>query len=73
MKRDDWLRIADKIRMMFSATACDLDLTDPHPAAEDQIYLDDNDDNEFFTPELHPDCDLHWNERHLYSDLLGED
>ena len=73
VKRDDWLRIADKIRMVFSATTCDLDLTDPHPAAEDEIHLDDNDDNNFFTPVLHPDYAYHWNERHLYSDLLGED
>ncbi len=74
VKLIDWQWIADKIRMMFSATTCHLILTDPHPAAEDEIYLDDNDDNSFFTPELHPDFDeLDWEDRHLYRDLLGED
>ena len=74
VKKDDWDKLADKIQVMFSATTCNLILTDPHPAAENEVYLDDNDDNNFFTPEWHPDCgDLHWDERHLYSDLLGED
>ena len=74
VKKDDWQRLADKIRMMFSATTCDLILTDPHPAAEGELYLDDNDDNNFFTTEMHPDFgELYWEERHLYSDLLGED
>ena len=74
VKKDDWQRLADKIHMMFSTTTCHLELTDPHPAAEDEMELGDDDDNSFFTPELHPDIDdLHWNDRHEYSDLLGED
>ena len=74
VKKDDWHRLADKIRMIFSTTTCLLDLSDPHPAAEDHPELDDDDDNSFFTPELHPDIDdLHWNERHEYSDLLEDD
>ena len=73
VKEDDWQRIADEIRAMFSTTTCDLFLDDPHPDAEDEPFLDDNDENNFFTPELHPDFgDLHWDERHEYSDLLEE-
>ena len=74
VKQDDWQKLGDKIRTMFSTTTCDLWLDDPHPDAEDEKYLDDNDDNNFFTTELHPDFgDLHWDERHEYSDLLEED
>ena len=74
VKKDDWHRLADKIRTMFSTTTCCLELTDSHPAAEDKDELNDNDDDSFFTPELHPDIDgLHWNQRHEYSDLLEED
>ncbi len=72
VKKDDWRRLADKVHMMFSTTKCDLRLTGPHPAAEDEDFLDDNDDNNFFTTELHPDFDEPWEERHLYSDLLEE-
>ena len=64
VKKDDWQKLADKICMMFSATTCDLRLTDPHPAAEYEVYLDDNDDNNFLTPEMHPDYrEFYWHVR----------
>ena len=75
VKQDDWQRLADQIRTMFSTTTCDLWLDDPHPNAEDELHLGDNDDL-FFTMRLRPNLgDLRWNERHAYtpSDLLGED
>ena len=74
VKKDDWQRMADKIRTMFSNTACDLWLSDPDSDAEDEMELQDDDENSFFTPELHPEFDdIHWDERHEYSDLLGEE
>ena len=74
VKRDDWQILADEVRTMFSATTCELRLTDPHPAAEYEVYLDDNDDNNFTTPEMHPDFrELYWEDRQLDRDVLGED
>ena len=64
VKKDDWEILADKVRMMFSATTCDLRLTDPHPAAEYEIDLDDNDENNFITSEVHPNyLEYFWSER----------
>ena len=71
VKKDDWQRLAAKVRAMFSTTKCDLRLTDPHPEAENEYCLDDNDYN-FVTTEFHPDFhDLHWEDR--YPDLLADD
>ena len=61
-----WQWIAHEIRSMFSDTTCDYWLTDPHPAAADEDYLDDGDDNNFFTTEMHPDArELEWGHRLL--------
>ncbi|KAK0514662.1 hypothetical protein JMJ35_003279 [Cladonia borealis] len=73
VKKDDWQELADKIRVIFAATTCDLRLTDPHPAAEDELYLDDHDENNFCTTETHPYCNLYWEVRELDRDSLGDD
>lgn len=74
VKKHDWQRLADKIRTMFSTTKCDLRLDDPHPEAEDEIFLEDYDDNNFFVTDLHPNFpDLNEDERHEYSDPLEDD
>ena len=73
VKEDDWKRIADEIRMMFSTTTCDLFLDDPHPDAEDEPFLDDNDENVFWASDLHPDVgNLDWFERREYRDRREE-
>ena len=59
-----WQLIFDGICSIFSASTCDLWLTDPHPAAADENYLDDDDDSNFLTTEMHPDSrTLEWGHR----------
>ena len=74
VKEDDWKRIADEIRTIFSTTTCDLFLDDPHPDAEDEPFLDDLDDsdeNKFWASDWHPEfgSDLHFSRRPEYRDL----